>query len=879
MNRKVHTLFGAACLMLAAATVSAQTWSDRFVWVFGWSLSKDSDVSEITKLLETSAASGLNGAIFSLGFDSLSKHDDAYFRRLGEIESACKRLNLEMIPTIFSVGYGGGILDHNRNLAEGLPVVDAPFVVTDGRATFEPDPAIKIVNGDFEQTRNTHSFPGFGFHDQPGEISFADTQVLHGGKCSLRMENFTANQYGHGRIMQTVKVKPHRSYRVCVWVKTEGLTPANTFNILVLVGDRQLAPRSYNLASTGDWRKLVMIFNSLDYESVNIYAGIWDGKSGKFWLDDWTIEEIGPINVIRRPGTPIAVRSEDGATIYEEGRDFEKLIDPEYNPYRVPDGPALALKLTPDSRIKPGQRLKVSWYHSMLIHDSQVTICMAEPEIYEIIDHEAKLLAEHLHPKKILLSMDEVRMGGTCKACYGRNMGELLGECITRQVQSLHKYSPGAKIYIWSDMLDPHHNAVKDYYLVRGDFTGSWNHVPKDMTIAVWGSEPREKNLKFFVDQGFETLCACYYDAPNLDEVKGWIKMAEPLPKVRGFMYTPWTGKYDLVPEFGKLLGGSTPSGKDSSAAAASNRLPGLRKLMDTPLRDTSICRGPDGIWYMTGTVQPFWAYNEGIQVWKSKDLTEWQPLGFVWKYGSSPWHKKYLDAKKPLWAPEIHYLKGTFWLTYSIPGWDGTAKTSGCGLLKSTSGKAEGPYQDMQPDERLGDEIDASLFQDDDGTVYFLWHSGKIARMKPDMSGLAEPYRWLKMTGTDPNPAHHSGLCAGIFGKDSFDHVGYEGMFLFKANNRYYLACADQYEGRYSCMISISDKLFGPYSPRYEAIPHGGHNMFFRDDNGQWWSSYFGSDDKAPWQERPGILPIHFTADGRIFPGLADVSETNLAP
>ena len=58
-----------------------------------------------------------------------------------------------------------------------------------------------------------------------------------------------------------------------------------------------------------------------------------------------------------------------------------------------------------------------------------------------------------------------------------------------------------------------------------------------------------------------------------------------------------------------------------------------------------------------------------------------------------------------------------------------------------------------MQPAERLGDEIDASLFEDDDGTVYFLWHSGKIARMKPDMSGLAEPYRWLKTTTLRSEP------------------------------------------------------------------------------------------------------------------------------
>ncbi len=300
---------------------------------------------------------------------------------------------------------------------------------------------------------------------------------------------------------------------------------------------------------------------------------------------------------------------------------------------------------------------------------------------------------------------------------------------------------------------------------------------------------------------------------------------------------------------------------------AASPAVPAIspRKLMDTPLRDTAICRGPDGIWYLTGTVQPFWEFNEGICLWKSPDLQKWEPMGMVWRYGSSPWHTKYLEKKKPLWAPEIHFLKGTFWLTYSIPGWDGTGKTSGCGLLKSTSGKPEGPYQDVQPNERMGDEIDASLFQDDDGSVYFLWHSGKIARMKPDMSGLAEPYHWLKTTGTDPNKKHHSSLCAGIFGADSFDHVGFEGVFMFKHNGRYYLTCADSIEGRYSCLVSTADTIYGPYSPRYEAIPHGGHNMFFKNPQGQWWSTYFGSDDKAPWQERPGILPIDFDATGRM--------------
>ena len=290
-----------------------------------------------------------------------------------------------------------------------------------------------------------------------------------------------------------------------------------------------------------------------------------------------------------------------------------------------------------------------------------------------------------------------------------------------------------------------------------------------------------------------------------------------------------------------------------------------LRKLFDTRLRDPSICRGPSDTYYLTGTSEPFWAYNNehGIRVWKSPDLTTWEPLGTVWRYGASLWHAKYLQAKKPLWAPEIHYKQGTFWLTYSLPGWDGTAKTSGSGLLKSTTGKPEGPYEDMQPAERLGDEIDASLFEDDGGTLYFLWHSGRIARLKPDMRGLAEPYHYLKTTVPDPDPKHHSDLCAGLFGKDSFDHVGFEGMFLFKANGRYYLTCAEQFEGRYSCMVATSTNLLGPYSARAEAIPYGGHNTFFQDEKGQWWSTYFG----PPWYEQPAILPVHFAADGSLGP------------
>ena len=119
---------------------------------------------------------------------------------------------------------------------------------------------------------------------------------------------------------------------------------------------------------------------------------------------------------------------------------------------------------------------------------------MAEPALYEIFDHEAKLLAERLHPKRVLLNMDEIRMGGTCQACRRPRHGRAarrVHHAASAESAAVHA---GVEVLIWSDMLDPNHNAHGNYYLVSGDFTGSWRHVPKDLVMAVWGGKPQEKN-------------------------------------------------------------------------------------------------------------------------------------------------------------------------------------------------------------------------------------------------------------------------------------------------------------------------------------------------------------------------------------------------
>jgi hypothetical protein len=166
----------------------------------------------------------------------------------------------------------------------------------------------------------------------------------------------------------------------------------------------------------------------------------------------------------------------------------------------------------------------------------------------------ARQMHQAIAPPRYILSMDEIREGGTCEACRGRNMGELLGECLTKQFRMLREVNPKVDVWVWSDMLDPNHNAHGNYYLVQGDFTGSWDHVPREIGIVAWYYERRTLSLPFFSNLGFRTLAGAYYDADTLDNPRGWLAELQKTPNAEGIMYTTWLNKYKLLGDFGELV-------------------------------------------------------------------------------------------------------------------------------------------------------------------------------------------------------------------------------------------------------------------------------------------------------------------------------------
>lgn len=290
--------------------------------------------------------------------------------------------------------------------------------------------------------------------------------------------------------------------------------------------------------------------------------------------------------------------------------------------------------------------------------------------------------------------------------------------------------------------------------------------------------------------------------------------------------------------------------------------LPPIKPLLELHLRDTVICLGGDGNYYMTGSSgDNIWDFNDGVELWRSSDLQKWDYLGLVWSiHRDGTWEKQPRNLHgvptTVVWAPEIHYLKHNYFICLSMaPG--------GISLLKSTTGKPEGPYINAVagggPLQSGG--IDATLFEDDDGTVYYTnGNAGSISRMKDDMSGFAETRR-ITLEDPDHDPSHHAAKCVGR----GMNDLGHEGAVLFKANGKYYLGAADDYQGRYSTCVAMSDTIYGPYKGRHESVPCGGGTNFFKDKQGSWWSAYFGNDDQSPFREKPAIVRVEFAPDGKI--------------
>lgn len=258
--------------------------------------------------------------------------------------------------------------------------------------------------------------------------------------------------------------------------------------------------------------------------------------------------------------------------------------------------------------------------------------------------------------------------------------------------------------------------------------------------------------------------------------------------------------------------------------------------VKDGWIRDPFIVLAPDGFYYLTGTTTRMYdprekgdKYNTGLgktsivgpelRVWKSRNLSNWQYVKTSYNVDSTmamaSRKREDIGEKNVLWAPEM-FFDGQKWIMVHCPAQYST-------LAVSEGNRFDGKWTYPAPDAFRG-KHDASLFKDDDGSLYLVWGNTKLAKIKADLSG-------LETKPVDIGPSDRV--------------IGHEGCLIKKIGSKYVLfgtgwSTDKMRKGSYNLYYCVSDNIEGPYGERRFVGRFLGHGTPFQDKQGQWWCTAF---------------------------------------
>ncbi len=493
------------------------------------------ETARVEGLLERAAKAGYTHALVQDSkFARLGTVTSEYGPNVAKVKATAARLKIECVPALFPVGYSNDILFHNPNLAEGLPVRDALFEVKNGVAEIVADPPVSLPA--------TGSKKGWDFADE--SLAFEEGVAVSGPTPD------------NARLCKKLKVSPFRQYHVSVEIKTDGLRGGSPEIKALGNGGRALNWTNLGVKPDQSWKRHDITFNSLENTEVAVYLGIWGGHEGTLRWRDATIAECGPVNLLRRDGTPLVVRR-DGGDALKEGVDYEPVLNPltgtkpwngEFTAWHEP--PVIRMKSAAD-----GEKLRVSYFHTHVIYDGQVCACVEEPAFRELLRDQAERVTALWDSKTHMMSHDEWRLMGWDPACMksGKTPGGIAADNLRFCTGLLEKLVPGGRSFVWSDMFDPFHNAVRDYYLVNGSLEKSWDGLQPAVGVMNWNFGKRDQSLAFFAARGNPQVIAGFYDG-KLADVDAWLASAKSVKGVKGFMYTTWRQDYSKLEEVAKIL-------------------------------------------------------------------------------------------------------------------------------------------------------------------------------------------------------------------------------------------------------------------------------------------------------------------------------------
>ena len=185
-------------------------------------------------------------------------------------------------------------------------------------------------------------------------------------------------------------------------------------------------------------------------------------------------------------------------------------------------------------------------------------------------------------------------------------------------------------------------------------------------------------------------------------------------------------------------------------------------------------------------------------RVYSTTDMTRWTDHGSIMKVADFAW------AQKDAWASQVVRKNGKFWMYAAV---EHDATHPGKAIAVAVSDTPTGPFRDARGSALITNEmtpkgphswedIDPTVFTDDDGTSWIAWgnRSCYIARLKPSMTEIDGPI-------TEITPPHFE-----------------EGPWLHKRGKTYYLTYASldrRTQRDEHVSYATAPSIRGPWTPR----------------------------------------------------------------
>jgi arabinan endo-1,5-alpha-L-arabinosidase len=219
-----------------------------------------------------------------------------------------------------------------------------------------------------------------------------------------------------------------------------------------------------------------------------------------------------------------------------------------------------------------------------------------------------------------------------------------------------------------------------------------------------------------------------------------------------------------------------------------------------TGIHDPAMVKKPDGSYVLVGTAN-------GLEIKTSTDRTNWTFAGAVFPNGAS-WTTSYTGGSANLWAPDITYRNGQYYLYYSASSFG--SQKSAIFLATSTTA-APGSWTNRglvlaSSSSNNYNAIDPNLFVDSSGKWWLTFGSF---------------WSGLKMIALDPSSGLRSSSDTSVRAIASRSgSTAIEAPFLFKHGNYYYLwvswdLCCKGASSTYRIMVGRSTSPTGPFVDR----------------------------------------------------------------